>query len=67
MDKFRKYLKSTRDYLINVLQIFGDVPGTESKSLVRTVKSNLELLDDIIHHFDLFVKDEIKEKQKTDE
>lgn len=59
MERFRMYLKQKQNFLDEMRDVFErsrDYGGTNLQDLA-TIKANIELLEDIIHHFELFVKE----------
>ena len=56
--KFEKYLKDKRNYLWSYHQILAGTLDIENQRSVEFLDVELSLLDDIIQHFDLFVKGE---------
>jgi len=61
MDDFEMYLTKKLSYLKDMLTIFENSKDDYNKDTVRTLYQKIDLLEDIIHHFGLFVKGETHE------
>lgn len=61
MDDFEMYLTKKLNYLKEMLIIFENSKDESNKETIRILYQKIDLLDDIIHHFGLFVKGETYE------
>jgi hypothetical protein len=56
MDRFYNYLIRKRDHTLDMLSVFGQATTESSKDAISAYQGDLHLLEDIIHHYELFVK-----------
>lgn len=57
MDRFERYLYKKQKFISDMIGILKSSGKDTLQIEVETLETQLEIIDDIIHHFKIFVKD----------
>lgn len=56
MDRFEMYLNKKHKFITSMIEVLKNNNNSAVQSEVTLLEAQLEILDDIIHHFSIFVK-----------
>jgi len=56
MDRFEMYLNKKHKFITSMIEVLKNNNNSAVQAEVTFLEAQLEILDDIIHHFSIFVK-----------